>query len=61
MLFDFEQQLDDNMKNVMREYASSVIGLISAILFFLVTGTLLFGTDGILAEMITIMGGSGLR
>lgn len=49
------------MKNVIKEYASSIVTLIATILFFLVTGTLLFGEDGILAEMIALMGGSGLK
>ena len=49
------------VKNVIKEYASSIVALIATILFFLVTGTLLFGEDGILAEMIALMGGSGLK
>ena len=48
------------MKNVMKEYASSVIALTATSLFFLVTGTLLFGEHGLLAELIAFMGGSGL-
>lgn len=49
------------MKNVIKEYASSVVALVATILFFLVTGTLLFGADGILAELIAQIGGSGLK
>lgn len=49
------------MKNVIKEYASSVVALVATILFFLVTGTLLFGEDGMLAQLIAQIGGSSLR
>lgn len=49
------------MKNIIKEYASSVVALFATILFFLVAGTLLLGEDSILVEMIANMGGSGIR
>lgn len=49
------------MKSVIKQYASSVVALVSTILFFLVTERLLFSTDGILARMIMLLGGSGIE
>ena len=49
------------MKSVIKEYASSVVALISTILFFLVTEQLLFSKEGILSRMIMLLGGSGIE
>ena len=48
------------MKSVIKEYASCVVALVSTILFFIITGELLFSPQGILARMIMSLGGSGI-
>ena len=49
------------MKSVIKEYASSVVALVSTILFFIIIEQLLFSADGILAKMIALLGGSGIE